>query len=78
LNVLFFPKMNHLEGLRGEDMQILVVFLKSDRKVIATFELKTIITEMNVLKIPEVDYLVTSKRDIFYTAPNGQVFIKDM
>lgn len=58
-------------------MQILVVFQKTDRKVLATFELKTIITEMNVLKIPEVDYLITLKRDIFYKAPNGQLFLKE-
>jgi hypothetical protein len=58
-------------------MQILVVFRKSDRKVIATFELNTIITDMNVLLIPEVSYLITSKRNIFYTAPNGEVFIRE-
>jgi hypothetical protein len=58
-------------------MQILVVYRKADRKLIVTFELQTIITEMNVLKIPEVDYIITSKRDIFYTAQNGQVYIKE-
>lgn len=58
-------------------MQILVVFRKSDRKVIATFELNTIITDMNVLLIPEVSYLITSKRNIFYTTPNGEVFIRE-
>lgn len=58
-------------------MQILVVFQKSDRKVIATFELNTIITNMNVLVIPGVSYLMTTKRDIFYTATNGEVFVKE-
>jgi len=59
-------------------MQILVVFQKSDRKVIATFELQTIITEMNVLVIPGVSYLVTSKKDIFHTAKDGTVYVKDI
>lgn len=59
-------------------MQILVVFQKSDRKVIATFELQTIITEMNVLVIPGVSYLVTSKKDIFHTAQDGTVYVKDI
>jgi hypothetical protein len=59
-------------------MQILVVFQKDDRKVIATFELNTIITEMNVLVIPGVSYLVAAKKDIFYTAPNGEVFVKEI
>jgi hypothetical protein len=57
-------------------MQILVVYRKSNRKLIATFEINTIITEMNVLVIPEISYLVTSKKDIFHTAPDGQVFVK--
>jgi hypothetical protein len=72
--------MYHFEKpKRGKKrMQILVVYQKSDRKVIATFELKTIITEMNVLKIPEVDYLVTSKRDIFHNGPNGQLYVKEI
>ncbi|WP_150284144.1 hypothetical protein [Rummeliibacillus sp. TYF-LIM-RU47] len=59
-------------------MQILVVFRKVDRKVIATFEFNTLITEMNVLAIPEFSYLVTTKRDIFHTAADGQVFVKDI
>lgn len=58
-------------------MQILVVYQKTDRKVIVAFELMTIITEMNVLKIPDVDYLVTSKRDIIFTDPNGQMWVKE-
>ena len=48
-------------------MQILVVFKKDTREVIATFELNTIVTYMNVLVIPGVSYLMTCKRDIFYT-----------
>jgi len=57
-------------------MQILVVFQKSDRKVIATFELNTIVTEMNVLVTPGISYLMTGKKDIFYTAKDGQVYVK--
>ena len=45
-------------------MQILVVFKKDTREVIATFELNTIVTGMNVLVIPGVSYLMTCKRDI--------------
>lgn len=59
-------------------MQILVVFQKEDRKMIASFELNTIITDMNVLVIPGVSYLVTAKKDIFYTAKDGQVYVKDI
>lgn len=59
-------------------MQILVVFKKDTREVIAAFELNTIVTDMNVLVIPGVSYLMTCKRDIFYTDPNGKVFVKEV
>lgn len=59
-------------------MQILVVYRKSDRKVIATFELNTIVTEMNILVIPEITYLMTAEKNIFYTAKNGQVYVKEI
>lgn len=59
-------------------MQILVVFQISDRKVIATFEINTIITEMNVLVTPGVSYLMTSKRDIFNTSKDGTVYVKEI
>ncbi|OUS73013.1 hypothetical protein B1748_23695 [Paenibacillus sp. MY03] len=59
-------------------MQVLVVFHKSNRKLIATFELNTIITEMNVLVVPGVAYVLTAKKDIFRTAPNGEVFVKEI
>ena len=57
-------------------MQVLVVFQKSNRKVLASFEVNTILTEMNVLKVPGVDFLVSSKKNIFRTAENGEVFVK--
>jgi hypothetical protein len=57
-------------------MQILIVFRKSDRKVIAAFELNTIITEMNVIKIPGVDFILTSNRDLIFSDPNGQCWVK--
>lgn len=59
-------------------MQILVVFQKKDRKLIATFELNTIITDMNVLVIPGVTYLMTLKKDIFFTGQDGQVYVKEV
>lgn len=59
-------------------MQILVVFRKSDRKLIATFELNTIVTNMNVLIIPEASYLITTNRNIFRTAQDGQVYVKEI
>jgi hypothetical protein len=59
-------------------MQILIVFKKSNRQVIAAFELQTIITEMNVLKIPDVDYLMTTKRDVLFTDSNGQLWLKEI
>lgn len=59
-------------------MQILVVFRKSDRKLIATFELNTIVTNMNGLVIPEVSYLMTTNRNIFRTAPDGQVYVREI
>lgn len=58
-------------------MQILTVFKKDTREVLATFEINTIVTEMNVLTIPGVSYLVSFNRNIFYTAPNGTVFVKE-
>ncbi|WP_142317571.1 hypothetical protein [Bacillus sp. AFS002410] len=58
-------------------MQYLVVFHKTNRKLIATFKLNTIITEMEVLSMPDVGYLLTCKKDILYTAPNGEVFVKE-
>lgn len=63
---------------KEESMQVIVVFQKSDRKVIATFELQTIITEMNVLVVPGVTYLVTSKKNIFHTSQDGTVYVKDI
>jgi hypothetical protein len=59
-------------------MQIIVVFRKSDRKLLATFELQTIITDMNVLKIPEIDYLVTSNKNVFYVDPNDEYYVKEI
>lgn len=59
-------------------MQILVVFKKDTREVIATFELNTIVTDMNVLVVPGVSYLMSFKRDIFRTDPNGKVFVKEI
>lgn len=59
-------------------MHILVVFQKKDRKLLATFNLNTLITEMSVLVIPGVTYLMTIEKDIFYTAPDGQVYVKDI
>lgn len=59
-------------------MQILVVFKKDTRELIATFELNTIVTDMNVLVVPGVSHLMTFERDIFYTAPNGKVFVKEV
>lgn len=59
-------------------MQIIVVFQKSDRKVIATFELNSFVTDMKVLVIPNVSYLVSFKKDIFYTGKDGQLYVKNM
>lgn len=58
-------------------MQILVVFRKLDRKLIATFEFNTIVTEMNILVIPGVSYLMTTEKNIFHTARDGQVYVKE-
>lgn len=58
-------------------MQILVVYKKDTRELIAAFELNTIIREMNILVVPGVTYLMSFKRDIFYTAPNGTVYVRE-
>lgn len=58
-------------------MQILVVYQKSNRKLIATFELNTFITNMNILVVPGVTYSLTLKRDFFHTAEDGTVYVKD-
>lgn len=59
-------------------MQTLIVFKEDTRELIAAFQLNTIITEMNVLKIPGVSFVVTVKKDVFFTAPNGTVFVKNI
>lgn len=57
-------------------MQILVVYKKSSRQVVATFEFSNFVTEMNALLDSELTYLVSFKKDIFYTTPNGCVYVK--
>ncbi|QTB21609.1 hypothetical protein J1907_17950 [Lysinibacillus sphaericus] len=59
-------------------MQSLVVYQKSDRKVIAVFEMNTFVIDMRVLVIPGVAYLVTLEKEIFYTAPDGTVYVKEI
>lgn len=59
-------------------MHVLVVYNKKDRKLIATFELNTIITEMNALVVPGTAYLLTIRKDIFFTAKDGQVYVKEV
>lgn len=59
-------------------MQVLVVYEKDTRKVIATFEFNTIVTEINGLVTPGTSYLISYRRDVFYTAPNGEVFVKEI
>jgi hypothetical protein len=63
---------------RGDLVQILVVFQKDTRQVIATFEMNTFITEANVLVIPGVSYLITFKRDIFYTGKDKKLYVKEV
>lgn len=57
--------------------QYLVVYQKKDRKVIAAFGMNTFTTEMNVLVIPGVSYLVSFETDIFHTGPDGTVYLKE-
>ena len=57
-------------------MHIIITYNKSDMSVISAFETNTIITGMNVLKIPEVDYLVTIKRDALFRDEYGNLFLK--
>lgn len=59
-------------------MQILVVYDKQTRKVIATFELNSISTEINGLVIPGLSYLVSYRKDIFHTAQNGDIYVKNI
>ena len=58
-------------------MQYLVVFRKKDRKLIASFKLNTIITEMDCLIIPDMSYLITTRSDIYDIDKNGQYYIKE-
>lgn len=57
-------------------MQLLVVFQKADRKVIATFEWQTFITEMNVIKIPDADFILTTDKNIFHRCLKGELYVK--
>lgn len=59
-------------------MQTLIVFKEDTRELLAAFHLQTIVTEMNIVKVPGVSYLMTLEKDIFYTVPNGTVFVKDI
>lgn len=58
-------------------MQYLVVYQKADRKLIAAFKLNTFVTEMDVLVIPGTAYFLTLKQDIFHTAEDGTVYVKE-
>lgn len=58
-------------------MQILVVYKIDTREVIATFDIGSIITEMKVLVIPGVSYLMSFKRDIFYAKSDSKIYLKE-
>lgn len=56
-------------------MQTVVVFQKSNRKLLATFKLNRF-SDMEVLKIPGVEVLVTYESDIFYVK-NNEYYVKE-
>lgn len=58
-------------------MHIIITYNRSDMSVVSAFETNTVITEMNVLKIPEVNYLVTIKRDALYRDKYGKLFLDE-
>ena len=58
-------------------MQTLVVYQKSDRKLVAAFKLNTLITEMDVLVVPGTAYLLTLKDDLFVQKSDGQYYLKE-
>lgn len=58
-------------------MQTLVIYNREDRKLIATFKLNTIVTEMGALVVPGVAYLMTLNDDIFYKGTDGQFYVKE-
>ena len=58
-------------------MQISVVYEKEIRKMLASFEINTLITSANILLVSGITYLITTKRDIVYTAPNEIVYVKN-
>ena len=59
-------------------MQILAVFWKDTRKLIACFDIHSVVTEMDALVVPGVSYVMSFDRDIFRTEPDGSVYVKEV
>ncbi len=58
-------------------MQILVIYRKSDRQVIATFKYNSFIIEAEVLMLTGHSYLITLKKDAMYFAEDGQAYVRE-
>ncbi|WP_337530252.1 hypothetical protein [Zhenhengia sp.] len=51
--------------------QVAIVYEKETRKLIATMEFRSIVTDCNILKIPGVEVVITMKVDgLFYVKDN--------
>lgn len=59
-------------------MQILVIFIKETRQVVATFEFNTFVTESKILIVPGYDCLFSLDRNIFRTDSDGKTYVKNM
>jgi len=58
-------------------MHLLIIYYKKDLRVIAAFETNTILTNMNVLKLPDIGYTVTLERDCMYTHTDGTTRLRE-
>lgn len=58
-------------------MQTLVVYSKSDRRVVATFKLNTFVTEMDVLMNPELSYTLSLKDIIFRRGSDDHYYLRE-
>ncbi len=57
-------------------MQTLVVYRKSDNRVIAAFRYDTLLPDANVLMLPGYAYLITTKEIDFYQDHEGKYCVR--
>lgn len=59
-------------------MQILVIFIKETRQVVASFEFDTVVDKSKILLVPEYDCLFSLDEDIFIVGSDGKIYVKNI